>query len=220
MKITFAIGLIITFASCKTILINKVLKDPVVETFSTIKVFQLKNNYSTENSFIIKGDTASAFEKLFLGMTVGYYVFDKNGDQVCYNGAETCHGSQFRRLLENQTDSFRLCDTKKVNLESVLKQTYDLDGNEVTLGEIEQADYYVVIYWQKFLGGKKGYREAVTWMEEEISKTKSGKKFSVIKINTDLQDTWGLIAGRKAKLVWKKNGSSMTINIQNLPIKR
>ena len=195
------------------------LKDPKVENTQTIKNFQLKNNYSTENSLILKADTSNAVEKLFLGMMVAYYIFDKDGNQVCYNANSTCHGEQFKQLLNNKIDSFKSCKNDTVSLEKVLKQTYDLNENPVTKEQFQNSDYYIVSYWQKFFGGKRGYREAISWMEDEIKKNKSTLKFTFIKVNTDLQENWGLIPGKKAKLKYKTINGMMTIDVTNLPIK-
>jgi hypothetical protein len=201
-------------------MINAMLKDPQVETTSTIKEFQLVNKYSTENSLIIKADTSNAVEKLFLGMTVGYYIFDKEGNQVCYNGSVTCHGSQFKELLNGNIDSFKSCEDKNVTLATVLAETYDLDDAPVDKNRFPASDYYVVSYWQKFLGGKKGYEDAVTWMEEEIRNNPSKTRFTFIKINTDLQEKWGFIAGKKAKLDWKRKGDRLTLDITDLPVRK
>lgn len=56
-------------------------------------------------------------------------------------------------------------------------------------------------------------------MEDEIKKNKSTLKFTFIKINTDLQESWGLEAGKKAKLVYKRKGNFMTMDVINLPFK-
>lgn len=149
------ISIIFILSSCKAILIRMMLKNPKVENTTTIRAFQIKNNYSTENSLIIKADTSTAKEKLMLGISVGYYIFDKDGNQICYNASSTCHGVQFDQLLNNQIDSFKLCKNDKVTLENILQQTYDLNEKSVTKSQFNSCDYYVVSYWQKFLGGKE-----------------------------------------------------------------
>jgi hypothetical protein len=201
-------------------MVKMLLKDPKVENTQTIKEFQTKNNYSIENSLIIKADTTNAVQKLFLGMTVGYYIFDKNGNQVCYNASSTCHGEQFKQLITNKVDSFKSCKNDTVNLQQILKQTYDLNEKPVEKAQFKPSDYYVVTYWQKFLGGKRGYDDAVTWMEDEIKRNKSTLTFTFIKINTDLQENWGLVAGKKARLKYKLKDDFMTLDVLDLPIKR
>ncbi len=209
-----------SLVSCKAIMVGMMLKDPKVENTKTIKSFQEKNNFSTENSLILKADTATAIEKLFLGMPAGYHIFNKEGDLICYNAPSTCHGTQFSQLMNNQLDSFKLCKNDSVSLQKVLDMAYDLNEKNVDKNQFAIADYYVVTYWQKFLGGKRGYEDAVTWMEDEIKNNKSGLKFTFIKINTDLQENWGLMAGKKAKLKWKLKGDMMDMEVINLPVKK
>ncbi len=206
--------------SCKTMMIKMMLKNPKVENTSSIKKFQQNNNYSTENSLIIKADTSNAIESLFLGMTVGYYIFDKDGNQICYNASSTCHGEQFKQLIENKIDSFKSCRNDSTSLQKVLKMTYDLNEKPVDKSQFSNSDYFVVTYWQKFLGGKRGYEDAVTWMEDEIKNNKSNLKFTFIKINTDLQENWGLEAGKKAKLKVKVKNDFMTMDVTNLPVRK
>ena len=219
MKLFTILFTLITISSCKTILINSMLKNPTVETTQTIKEFQTNNNFSTENSFIIKGDNSTAIKRFLLGMAVGYYIFDKDGNHLCYNASSTCQGQQFKNLIDNKLDSFKVCKSDSINLENILMQTSDLNNNPVDVAKLPKTDFYVVAYWQKFLGGKKGYNESITWMEKEIINNDK-RRFTFIKINTDLQENWGLIAGKKAKLNWAIKGNSMTINLTDLPIKK
>lgn len=220
MKRIFILLILFSLTSCKTMMIKMMLKNPKVENTNSIKSFQETNKYSTENSLIIKGDTSNAIEKLFLGMTVGYYIFDKDGNQICYNASSTCHGEQFKQLIENKIDSFKSCKNDSTTLQNVLKLTYDLNEKPVDKSQFPKSDYFVVTYWQKFLGGKRGYEDAVTWMEKEIKDNKSNLKFTFIKINTDLQENWGLIAGKKAKLKVKIKNDFMKMDVINLPIRR
>lgn len=210
---------ILFLTSCKTILINAMLKDPKVENTSTIKQFQTENNFSTINSLILKADTSNAEEKLILGLTVGYYIFDRNGHQISYNGSATCHGVQFRQLIEGKIDSFQISSKNEKTLNNIIEETYDLQEKQADVSQFKQADYYVVSYWQKFLGGAQGYKDNVVWMEDLITNTKSKFKFTYIKINTDLQENWGLEPGKKAKMRIKRKGNEMTMEIYDFPIR-
>lgn len=196
------------------------IKDPVVENTNSIKTFLLANNFTTTHSLITKADTTNIGEKLFLGFTVGYYIFDAEGKHICYNGSATCGGVQFRQLLEGKIDSFKLCDKSEINLQKILTETYDLNENNVSLSNFPKSDYYVVSYWQKFMNGKKGYEESTNWMEEEIKNNKSNLKFTFIKINTDLQEKWGLESGKKAKLKWNKTKNGYNLSLVNIPYKK
>jgi hypothetical protein len=220
MKNILLASFLFILTSCKAIMIRMMLKNPKVENTQTIKLFQTKNKYSTENSLILKGDTSNAKDKLFMGMTIGFYIFDKDGNQVCYNAFSTCRGVQFNELINNQIDSFKLCKSSNVSLDKILQQTYDLNENSVVKAQLDTADYYVVSYWQKFFGGKRGYKDAVTWMEKEIANNKSNLKFTFIKINTDLQENWGFFLRKKAKLKYEIKNGYMEFDVENLPFKK
>jgi hypothetical protein len=205
--------------SCKTLMMKRMFNDPKVENTATIKEFQTKNNFSTNNSLILKADTSNAQKTLFTALNNvanGYYVFDKQGSLICYTGATTCSGTQFRQLLAGKIDSFQTCKEQNITLQSVIEATYDLAEKPVTLTQFKSADYYVVSYWAKFLGGRKGYKEQVSWMEDLIMEHESQYKFTYIKINADMQENWGFVPGGKAKMIVKGSGVSIT----DFPIKR
>ncbi|TAE66042.1 MAG: hypothetical protein EAZ85_16135 [Bacteroidetes bacterium] len=107
-----------------------------------------------------------------------------------------------------------------MSLEKILNESYDLNEKTINKSELTATDFYVVAYWQKFFGGKKGYQESVVWMEEEIKKNNSQYTFTFIKINADLQEKWGLVAGKKAKLKLKQKNNTIKMEITKLPIKK
>src|SRR5690554_1666258 len=196
------------------------LKNPRVENTKTIREFQTSNNYSRENSLIIKADTSDAIQKIFLPITVDYYIFDKNGEQICYANSKTCSGDQIKELIKGELDNFSKCKNDSVTLEKILEQTYDLSENPITKSRFQKSDYYIVTYWAKYLGGKKAYEDTVVFLEDQISESNSSLKFTAININTDLQENWGFIAGGKAKLKYKQKGGNLTLTIDDLPIKK
>ncbi len=220
MKSIYVIVTTLLIISCTTTRVKNFFKQPAVENTHSIKNFLLENNFSIENSFILKGDTSTAISNLFLGLTDGYFFFDHKGDLLCYNSLETCQGAQFKLLIGNNPDSFNICNDSKISLSKVLSQTYDFDEKPVYISNFQASEYYIVCYWQKFMGGRKGYKELVSWMEEELKLKTSGSKFTLIKINTDLQENWGLIPGAKAKLIYKSFDNRMTLEVVDLPIKK
>ena len=83
------------------LLLNSMLKDPKVETRESIKEFLDKNSFSSENTFVLKGDSSRVFDNIFMGLTEDYYVYDSLGRQLCYKGSNSCPGTQFRYLLKD-----------------------------------------------------------------------------------------------------------------------
>lgn len=212
------IFLLFALSSCKMILLNAMLKDPKVETKSSIRSFLKSNDFSDENIYILKGDTSysKVLENLMNGMIQDYYVFDKTGIQLCYNGSSSCSGVHFKNLLHQGLDSFELCKEDPESLDHILASIIPLDGTSSKMSNLPQSDLYVAIYWQKFMGGKKEYASSVDWMENEAKKFQN-KKITFIKINADMQEEWGLTAGKKAKLRWRKKGHNVSMELINLP---
>ncbi len=212
---------LVVMTSCESILLKSMFKDPKVENTATIKKFQTENDFSTANSLILKSDTSKAEKKLFLGMTVDYAIFDKNGNQMCYKGAITCHGIQFEQLMAGKVDSFEICKKNGKTLDTIIQQTYDLEEKAVDISKFKDTDYYIVSYWEKFFGGAKRYKSNVCNLEDLIAKSASNYKFTHFKINTDLQENWGYEPGGEAKLTLKKNSNNtMDIKITDFPIKK
>jgi len=217
----FFIALILALPCCRSALINTAIRDPVVETTSSIRQFQESNAFSTQSSLILKGDTSTAEINLMSCLTVGYYIFDSSGNHLCYGGKATCEGIQFRQLLKGQSDSFLRCLTDSLSISKVLENARDLNEHDQTFDSFPKSEYYIVTYWARFFGGEKGYRENVKWVEDEINRDENIKKrVTFIKINTDLQESWGLIAGERVKLNFRMKGKSGTLVLGKLPIKR
>ena len=179
------INLLLLFAlsSCKMFLLNAMLKDPKVETKNSIHSFLKSNDFSDENTYIMKGDTSysKVLENLLNGMNQDYYVFDRSGKQLCYNGSSSCAGVQFKNLLYQGLDSFDLCKDDTENLDHILGSIIPLDGSASKVSNLPQSDLYVAIYWQKFMGGKKGYASSVDWLEKESKNIKNKNILSLIK---------------------------------------
>lgn len=208
--------LVVFLSSCKALLLNAMLKDPKVETRGTISEFLDGNGFFSENTFVLKGDTSTVVDNIMMGLSGDYYVYDSSGGQLCYKGSSSCSGTQFLELLKSGMDSFQRCTIDGQHLDSVLSRISPLGGQDAAFSTLPQSDYYVVVYWQKFMGGKKGYKDAVQWLEKEAGSTGS-RKVTFLKVNTDMQEEWGLPAGEKAKLRFRKRGSSITVNITNIP---
>lgn len=204
------------FSSCKVMMIRAMYKDPKVETPLSINSFQAENNFPTSNTFFLAGDTSTVVKNLVKGLSRGYRVFDKNGLPLCYQGTETCSGIQFRQLLANNGDSFSYCSNKEP-LSKLLSGVRDSVGNAVQLDQFPPSDFYVFLYWQKFQGGARSYKDGVQWMEQEIANVKGNKSFTLIKVNADLQASWGLTEGREVDLKIKRNRDGMTLDFGDIP---
>jgi hypothetical protein len=184
---------LIIFTSCKTILLNKIFRDPVVETTFSIERFQKQQGSNLKYSLIAKGSAATAKMDALQCLSKGYYVFDSSGKQLCYQGTATCSGTQFRELLlEEGEKKFIQCGGN--HLDDLLRNAYNLKQEIISFSDLPRSRFYILQYWSKFAGGKRGYQEEVKWMEEEITKeSRLSRSFIFLTVNTDLQESWGLL---------------------------
>ena len=219
MRINIYVLTIILLTSCKSIIINTLIRDAKVENTASIQKFQLDNHYDTSNSFIVKADTATAMKWIEKGIA-GYEIYNNKGEWVEFTGKTTCGGSIFQFFLEGKLDSFKL-DTTQLSLQKVLDSCYNYNNQNKTIYDLPKTDYYVVVYWSKFIGRKFGYKQAVGFMESDI-KDDTLKKHSItlLKVNTDLQESWGMQPkGRMSvKVKVRKNEGDFVFG--KLPIKK
>ncbi len=122
-------------------------------------------------------------------------------------------------MLQQGLDSFELCRDDSERLDHVLATAIPINDTVTRITELPPSDFYVVVYWQIFLGGKKGYSKSIDWMEKAAKKVEN-RKITFIKINADMQEDWGLIAGKKGKLNWRKKNHHVEMSLTNLPKSR
>lgn len=84
-----------------------------------------------------------------------------------------------------------------------------------------KSDYYIVVYWTKFVGKRFGYKDGISNMEKDI-KNDTLKKHSItlLKINTDLQESWGMKSKGKMSVKVKVKKQEGEFVFGALPIKK
>ena len=205
-------------SSCTSIIMNTLIKDARVENTASIKKFQLDNKFDTSFSFIAKADTATAMKWIEKGLS-SFDIYNTKGERLDFIGNTGCGGLQFDYFLQSHLDSFKINNTN--TLQKVLDSCYNYQNKKTILKNLPITDFYIVVYWSKFAGKKFGYKENVTEMENEI-KNDTLKKHSItlLKINTDLQESWGMQPKGKmsVKLKVKKREGNFVFGA--LPIKK
>lgn len=213
---------IISANSCSFIaktFISSKFSDAKVETTLSTKQFQLDNSYDTTNSFIINADTSDAYKWMQMSIASDFQIFDSVGNILEYKGEKSCGGSIFYDFINGNLDSFKV-EKATYNLKNLLQKCYDYSDIKGNFETLPKTNYYVVTFWSKFAGGKFGYKQGVKFYEEAIRKQKKqDKKITLIKINTDLQEKWGLEQNGKAKVKIEVIKREATITIGKLPWK-
>lgn len=194
-------------------------KNPRVENPQSIQGFLNKHQYSTTNSFLLQSDSDQVYKNLLLPILANYYVFNKYGELLCFNGNESCSGTQFRYLNTNYKDSFAVCKNDSIHLGIIIKSLVNLQLEPLDVSQIPKSDYYIVTYWSKFLGNKRGYEDGVAWMEEEIKNSSAEYTITLLKVNTDLREDWGMKPKGKARLKFNVKDEKLEIKLDKIPYK-
>jgi hypothetical protein len=194
--------LLIGTYSCKLALRTVGLKNPKVETSGSILRFLVRNDFDTANVYLLKGDSATAMEKVYWGMEGSFLYFDNNGKQLAFKGETECPAITSASFFNDLQNSFVPVDTLP-NLQSILNEISNMDGDAVSFDEISGADYYIVNYWQIFMGGRRNYGDDERMLSQRFD-TLQNINVSILRINADLQNSWGLKEGKKAKLKLRK----------------
>jgi hypothetical protein len=206
------------FTSCsliaKTFLRSK-FKDAKVETTLSTMQFQLRNNFDTANSFIINADTSDAYYWIQQSLTGDFQVFDSVGNLLEYNGEKSCGGSIFYEFINGGIDSFNT-NKSSYNLTNILNKSYNYEEKTGDFSTLKPARFYVIAFWSKFSGGRFGYKQGVKFYEEQIKKV-GNRDVLLIKLNTDLQEKWGMKKDGKAEIKIDVKKREASINIGPLP---
>ena len=218
MKLSFYILLVIVTSSCKSIILNTMIKDARVENTTSIKNFQLDHHFDTSNSFIVKADTATAMHWIEKGIAT-YEIYNKKGELIDFIGTTECGATVFDFFLEGKLDSFNVDSSS--TLQKVLSNCYNYQNKPVVKEDLPQTECYVVVYWEKFTGRKMGYEEHPKFFEDQIKKdTLKKHTITVVKINTDLQESWGMQPKGRMRVKVKVKKDEGDIVFGRLPIKK
>ncbi|MDD3723609.1 MAG: hypothetical protein PHW92_14190 [Lutibacter sp.] len=136
-------------------------------------------------------------------------IYNKKNMRLCIP-TNSCIADQLPYIFSNSIDSIPLCnfqnDLKKVDYRDLR------NSNKIYLSNIVTSDYYILFYWSTFLNKYKTTREEFKFLLEELNK--SEKKIQIIRVNCDLNDSWGLKKGEKLKLKFEKD----TANYYNIKL--
>jgi hypothetical protein len=179
-----AILILVLNSSCQHIL-KKIygVKNPEIENEISIKKASVKYGLDTTNIITVNS-------KDFLGELNGRSIpdasiYDSKGNYIEYRVTDTSCNAGLFEFIPNLDikNSYNKPDSSK--LDSELKKFLDLNGN--LLGELESADFYVLIYWTVWTG-KLNKDHVKIW--EDAARNNQKSKIKVLKVNLDFQDHW------------------------------
>ena len=226
---TLFILLIISISSCMSFYRTMSgLKHPRVETKQRINAFITNSQLNDDKlNFYFSDSIPQKYIKriannIFDGQLT---LFGKNGERKCYVKNETCVAEQLEVLSNSFEESVDKCkstiDTVNFyqfnNLQSLLSKIISPKSKQLNIYDLPKSDYYLVYYWSIFGATKNGIEADYLWMKEWVNKM--DKKITIIKINCDLRNDWGLKEGKKMKMLINKIGKRQyEMKYDSLPI--
>lgn len=170
--------------SCKPIMMKMYgIKNPDVENEKSI--IKKATKYGIDNSTIVTVNS-NDFLKVLNGQSIpDAGIYDKNGKYIEYRQTDTsCNAGLFNFISAlNLNDKYNQPDRADLNTE--LNKFRDLKGNK--LNKIEDADFYLLIYWTVWTG-KLNKNHVKKW--QDLAYNNKNCKVKVIMVNLDMQEYW------------------------------
>lgn len=173
--------------SCKTMMMKMYgIKNPEIENEQSIKKRALKYDLDTTNIVTVSDQSTATDFSATYGIP-NAAIYDANGKYIEYRQTDTsCNAGLFQFIPDlNLTNTYHKPDSTDLKGEWV--KFRDMKGK--ALGEVEKADFYVLIYWTVWTG-KLNKDHVKIW--EDLAKNNKNCKVKVIKVNLDLQEYWGM----------------------------
>lgn len=181
--------LIILNESCtKLILYSYGMRNPKIENTKSITKYLALNKLDTNNNFAFK-DTATLnkFYRNNIG-TPEIRFYDKNGFLMLYRDNRRCNGQNDSLITFLNPENVIKIDSSE-NIFNYLSQVRTLDGRPINPDEFKNYDYYLIMYWAKWLGKVNSIK--MTDWESNLAK-KRNFKVKTIKLTIDYMNFWAL----------------------------
>jgi hypothetical protein len=187
-------GLLIVFAtlllsSCtKVFMYSYGLRNPKVESERTLNAY-LKKKDLGESTLVFK-DTA-ALMKFFLsgiGMPEARF-YDKNGYLMLYRDEKKCNAQNDSLISFLDPVNVINVDSSQ-NIREYIKQLRKANGTEIHPGEVQGQDFYLIMYWAKYLG--KMNSDKVGEWEKTLASLNKNVKVTPLKVSVDYMNFWEL----------------------------
>ncbi len=171
---------------------------PRIENAETIESTLEKYNLSDSNNYIIC-DSSSYFKILKEITSLPEIMFFNDlGEKMEIRKQGTCTAGV--GVLIDSIQDYTVPDTSIHSpfhqIDSLLYHLRTLEGEVINKSTIKEADYFVVIFWAKFIG-KLNRTKVKQW--ELALQAKKNLKIEVLKVNCDVQEMWGLNEKKEKK---------------------
>jgi hypothetical protein len=182
-----SILLILVVASCtKMFMYSYGIRNPKIENENTIIKYLKSNDLDISNNYALK-DTSALYSFMKTGIGAPeIQFFDKNGYLMKYKDDKKCNGQNDSLISFLDPQNVVKIDSS-LNVFTYLNQIRTLKGESVNMSKFSNQDYYLIIYWAKWLG-KMNRNKIYDW--ENSLRMKNNLKIVTIKLTTDYMDFW------------------------------
>lgn len=203
--------LLIGASSCSRILLRASgVKDPVVQTDATLQRFvsqKLKDTARASHALLQASDSswAQAFLEV-MSFEGSFELYGADGRRRCLQLQEeevsSCEAAVFHFWKDSLEHRFIPFTDDSITLERRMAQIrfYFTETHPATQG----YDYVVFARWAKYMQAKKEFRNNIYALERHWQQ--QGKKVLLIRLNTDLHDSWNLKPGYRVRTRIKRTG--------------
>ncbi|CAN5378022.1 hypothetical protein BH10BAC1_BH10BAC1_05700 [soil metagenome] len=195
LKLAFCI-LLLTSGCTKILLYTYGVRNPKIETKERITKYLDSNKLSSTECYCLK-DTAS-LNQFYLSRigTPEIRFYDSNGYLMIYRDNKKCNGQNDSLIGFLDPKNIIKIDSSN-NIKEYINQLRTLDGKAINKDEFKNYDFYLIMYWAKYLG-KVNSIKMLDW--EKSLAEKSNLKIKTIKLTVDYMDFWPLSKKDMAKI--------------------
>jgi hypothetical protein len=219
----FAFVLLITLSSCGTAV--KTLsgfKNPKVQNKSELANY-FKEVMPNDKTYFLTvekyGDSAAIYDSFFFGFTSEIKIFNKKGQEYCYNGTESCSGTQLSSAFTYFDKMYQPCTVEtNDSFSKIVAKLTDNFGNKIEIEEFSNSDYFIFQKWNTYSSSKKRLKQDFQWISN--LKENATVKTTIIFVNGDLLEEWGLEKNGELPIKFKKIDKQFTLNFGKLPTKK
>jgi hypothetical protein len=165
------------------------MRNPKIENENSISNYLESQHLNTLNNYAL-ADTAALnrFYENNIG-TPEIRFYDKNGYLMLYRDEKKCNGQNDSLIsFLNPLNVIKVDSTQ--NIHDYLKNLRTLRGEDVDLKEFIGYDYYLIMYWAKWLGKVNSIKMS-DW-EANLKNKIRNINVKTIKVTTDYMNFWVL----------------------------
>lgn len=160
-------------------------KKPKKENENSLTKYLEKKGLRTDNLYALDITDYQYLDRIVDGAP-DIMIFSSDGKLIKYKPDTSCNASAFG-FLETVNPNMKFDYIDSVNFDDCFSRLKDLKGNPVVIKKSENTDFYLIIFWARFIG-RLNKDHVKIWEEQALNNTNA--KIKVFKVNKDMQEWW------------------------------